>query len=172
MKGDAMTRTRTLLGLAAVAVAGVFLGAGEAPRQISSSDLDTKAIVVIGTLGKPLGTYMTVEGAYHGPPSMVRWGMEINKIDGAERQIKGLPAGIEVDDRESNVKLQAGHLYRLRGFETGGFRNVPYDPQNPPTPEQIRGRQAATDPVLQFHTLFYVSKAEDLGPIPVAQGAR
>jgi len=162
---------KTRIGIVMARVAGVafLLGAGaDAPKpvQVSARDLTRGAVVVTGELGRQLGEYVTVEGDYFGPRDMTKCGLYVDRIDGINR---GATVVILVDDQGLTKPLEAGKRYRLRGFDTGIFSGVPDDPQNPPTKEQLQQRQMAGPYVLRFETVFYVTKAEDLGPI---QGAK
>ena len=159
-------------GMKRLMAAGMLIGAsfiagaapaGSQPAQIQAKDLILGNAIVVGTLNKPLGTYMTVEGDYFGPPAMTKCGLFVESIDNIHR---GAVITIMVDDRGLAKRLDAGKRYRLRGFETGDFGGVPDDPQNPPTPEELRQRQKDGPFTLDFSTRFYVTKTEDLGPIP------
>jgi hypothetical protein len=155
------------IGWALICVVGAAFLAGAADvgkpvQEVSARDLRSGAAVVVGDLGKRLGTYMTVEGDYFGPPAMTKSGLFVDAIDTINR---GAAVQIFVDDRDLAKRMEAGRRYRLRGYETGFFDGMVDDPQNPPTREEMGRRQKAGPYVLELSTRFHVTKAEDLGPV-------
>jgi hypothetical protein len=149
-----------------MASGGVSKGSANVVREVSAQDLKSEATIVAGELGKRLGTYMTVEGDYFGPPAMTKSGLFVDTIDTNNR---GTAVQINVEDRDLAKPMEAGRRYRLRGYETGNFRGMVDDPQNPPSKEEVQRRQMARPYTLRFETVFHVTKAEDLGP---AKGAK
>ena len=150
-------------------IAIILLGAllvGAAPadnrKEIRIQDF-SKEYVMIGTLLHPIGEYMTVAGDYFGSPAMTKSGLYVDAIMGMK--FEDPPLIIHVDDRELGKHLEAGRRYQLRGFETGGYEGRPDDPQNPPTKEQVEGRQEIGPYRIAFRTVFHVTKAEYLGPV-------
>jgi hypothetical protein len=165
MKMKMMRRTVAKAAIVAVVamIGAVGIGAGEAARQVTAGELQSKAVVVVGTLGKPLGTYVTVEGDYFGPRAMTKSGLYVDAINTIDR---GATIRIDVEDRS----MKAGRRYRLRGYETGGFGGTVDDPQNPPSKEEVQGRQKSGGVFeLEFSVTFHVTKAEDLGPAKEAK---
>ena len=165
------TKMKTRIGWVMACAAGCLFLAGAGadgarPVQVTARDLESGGAVVVGHLGKQLGTYMTVEGDYFGKPAMIKSGLFVDMIDANNR---GMAIQIHVDDRGLAKPLEAGRRYRLRGYETGSFGGMVDDPQNPPSKEEVQRRQMDGPYTLRFETVFYVTKAEDLGPI---QGAK
>lgn len=141
------------------------LGAGDATDtrgRVSVSDINSK-VVLVGVLGKPMGTYVTVEGDYYGPAAMIRSGLEVDKVDG--EPLKGITTISNFLERTSKMDLKAGERYRLRGYETGAMSGWPDDPKNPPTDAELRTRQSVNYAKLSWSVSFCVTGIENLGAV-------
>lgn len=165
-----MNRQMQFLSVAGLAIAALTLAgaapAGTQPVEVRARDLSSGAAVVVGTLNKPLGTYMTVEGDFFAGQGKTVPEMHVDAIDNIHR---GAAVIIRVDDRYMSKPLAAGRRYRLRGYEIGDFSGTVDDPQNPPTKAETEQRQSIGPYQLRFETVFYVTKAEDLGSIAGGQ---
>ena len=73
---------------------------------------------IIGCLGKPLGTRMTIDGVLAERVMLIN-PLTVSEIDG--HMLKE-PVSIQI---QGKVKIQKGTRYRLEGYETGEFANPP-----------------------------------------------
>jgi len=80
---------------------------------------------IIGSLGKPLGTWIRIEGSVPSKPIMMSNPFEVRKVNGVELTT---PVLIEM---KCDGKLKPGERYVFRGYETGAMESTPTDPENP-----------------------------------------
>src|SRR5205809_575283 len=81
-------------------------------------------VEIIGSLGKPLGTYIRTEGVVPDKSSMMASPFEVRKVNGVELSA---PVLIEM---HCEGKLGKGKHYVFRGYETGGMVSTPTDPED------------------------------------------
>jgi hypothetical protein len=120
-------KLRRACGVSAIAVVFLFLIGADEKKQVNWSDLN-RGTDIIGSLGKRLGTYVTISGKATGKPVMMSNPLEVDHVNGVELTA---PVLIEI---ECEQKLKAGESYRLRGYETGAMVSTPTDAQNPSAP--------------------------------------
>ena len=96
---------------------------------------------VIGTLGKPLGTRMVIEGVQ--PEVMPTNPLNVSIIDGLK-----LKNSVTIAIQEK-FQIKEGVLYRLEGYESGKF-------DSPPTWVASEAQQP-----FQFYSFFIVTKVLD-----------
>jgi hypothetical protein len=125
MKEMKMKTTRWMVGKAgvvAVVLAAVGMMGADAPRarqRITFEELNSQ-YQLIGDLGKPMGTYMTLEGIYR--EGMPFW-MEVDTLDG-----KKLEKPMRVVIKDLDVKFKDKRVV-VRGFESCGIEGRPMDPE-------------------------------------------
>jgi hypothetical protein len=114
------TKALVIGGFVAV-LAVIFLGA-DAPRVVQR--ITFKELIsqyqLIGDLGKPMGTYMNIEGIYR--EGMPYW-MEVDTLDG-----KKLEKTMHVTIKEWDIKLKDKRVV-VRGYEACGIEGMPMDPE-------------------------------------------
>jgi hypothetical protein len=81
-------------------------------------------VQIIGSLGKPLGTYIRIEGVVPDKEIMMSNPIEVRKVNGVELSS---PVLIEM---HCEGKLEKGKHYVFRGYESGGMVSSPDDPEN------------------------------------------
>lgn len=81
-------------------------------------------VEIIGSLGKPLGTYIRIEAVVPDKDIMMSNPIEVRKVNGVELTT---PVLIEM---HCEGKLQKGKHYVFRGYESGGMVSTPEDPEN------------------------------------------
>src|SRR3954464_8679453 len=86
----------------------IFVARGE------STQAKWDEVEIIGSLGKPLGTYIRVEGVVPDESIMMAKPFEVRKVNGVELSA---PVLIEM---HCKGKLAKGKHYVFRGYETGG----------------------------------------------------
>jgi hypothetical protein len=82
-------------------------------------------VEIIGSLGKPLGTWIRIEGVVPSKAVMMANPFEVRKVNGVELTT---PVLIEM---KCDGKLKPGGRYVFRGYETGAMESTPTDPENP-----------------------------------------
>jgi hypothetical protein len=125
----------------AVAAAGMMgADAQRAVQRIAFKELVSQ-YQLIGDLGKPMGTYMTIEGIYReGMP----WWMEVDTVDG-----KRLEKAIRVVIKKLDVNLKDTRVV-VRGYESCGIEGMPMEPEKK---NQEIGQQA-----FGLHNWFVVTE--------------
>jgi hypothetical protein len=108
--------------------------------EIGVSDLNPPARVT-GSLGKPLGSRLVVEGV------LAERVMLANPLLVSSVNAKPLkqPVAIEI---QGKVQIQKGKQYRLEGYESGAFSGPPAWTVGDSVPQQP----------FQFHSTFVVTK--------------
>jgi hypothetical protein len=114
-----MIRTLSLCIAVLLCCFGSFVNADE------SKDVKWDEAHIIGSLGKPLGTWMRIEGNVPKEPIMMANPLEVHKVNGVELST---PVLIEL---HCDGKLEKGKSYTFRGYESGGMVSSPDDPENP-----------------------------------------
>ncbi len=95
-------------------------------RQVSVGELLSGDVQVVGSLGQPLGTFITIEGTKPKVAAMADPNpISVDTIGG-----KKLATPVELNVREAK-EFSPGVRYLLRGYETGGMTSVPIDPAKP-----------------------------------------
>jgi hypothetical protein len=103
----------------AIACCALLAGAGDEKRvEVPAVEIGSK-YVLIGQLGKPLGSFVTIEGTVPQNPRMkVAYPLTVDTVDGVK-----LTEPVVV---ETNVKaLPATGRCVLRGYESGGMVGEP-----------------------------------------------
>jgi hypothetical protein len=138
-------------------LSGIIITAGFArAEEIQVGDIGSK-VIIIGKLGKPLGTVVTVEGQLISEPKLGKSGQvtaafRVNKVDGKaleKAQIVGLifraSAGIP--------PLHAHEIVHLSGYESGAFIGTPNDARD------MLGRDSSPFD-WKFETTIHVIKSQ------------
>lgn len=121
------TTGKILSTLTIVAAAWCLTGADSGPQNIPIADLNGK-VTLIGQLGKPLGTYMNIEGTPHTQSVKMGDPFDVDTVDGVK-----LPAPVLIEIR--GVKnIPPGTRCVFRGYETGTMGSTPQDPLHPDFP--------------------------------------
>lgn len=105
-------------------------GIAGAPGKITTVRADEigKKVQIIGRVGKPMGTVMTVRGAWHRRVGAAKpgVGLEFHVTEVNDHRLPEpvvfLPELIHVRQPQ-NVKPEEGAVWELRAIETGQFRN-------------------------------------------------
>lgn len=129
-------------------------------EEIQIGDIGSK-VIIIGKLGKPLGTMATIDGQMISEPKRGTSGhftaaFRVNKVDGrplAKGQIIGLIF-------RSSIQTAPAHshdIVQLRGYESGAFVG---------TPDSARDSLGADASPLdwKFEPTFYAIKAQVVEP--------
>lgn len=88
--------------------------------QVSAADVQMKTVQIMGTLGKPLGTFSTIEGVLE-HPTKSRLTMVVDTLDG-----KKIDAFLRVG--LDGTTAAVGSRCILRGYETMMVYGTPHDP--------------------------------------------
>ncbi len=153
-----MNRLKTLVALIAAASSALIGGCGSKETAAMPSgrctlgagfpDAGSDGMIPRGRLGRPLGTYLTIEG-YRDSRGMKRSAssMLVDTVNGVKL---GEPIGIHVE----NVKeLPESERCILRGYETGRMIGLPMDVARA---ENLGAHQAEW----QFYRYFLVTSVE------------
>jgi hypothetical protein len=115
-----MRHFRAFTLAAVVVIALPLIGADTVMQHVPVKDIGTKFIIE-GELGKPLGTFLNIEGVKH-PGPLKGSAFDVDTIDGVKIE-KPLIIGIQGD-----TEMDAGVRYTLRGYESGAMESSPMDP--------------------------------------------
>ena len=89
-----------------------------------SKDVKWDEVNIIGSLGKPLGTWIRIEGKAPEKPLMMSSPLVVSRVNGVKLTT---PVTIEV---HCDGKLEKGKTYNFRGYESAGMVSTPTDPEN------------------------------------------
>lgn len=148
-----------------VTVCALLMGADDGPQQILWHDLKTGQAVIVGELGVPLGTYVTVEGIYRENKfDASAHYVEIDKLDGKALDPKivmgQLKTGKTYEDHVQELSsLKDAHRYELRGYEMANIHGWIFDPKIAANKSDKRDAFAK----LRFDTQLRVTEIKDLG---------
>ena len=104
-------------------IAMTLTGAEPARQEIKVDEIGTQALLV-GQLGKPLGTFVTISGTKDKDWMRVGQPMIVDTVDGKKLDKSVMVA---VDGAPPMTK---GSRYSLRGYENCGMRGSPTDPED------------------------------------------
>jgi len=128
-----MKRANHTVAAALIFVALVFAaGADREKAKISSGEIQTGKVIIIGDLGSPLGTFFTIEGHRVDGP---KYGNQTLKVDAINDQ--KTDKNILLVTR--NLDLDPGKEYRVRGYESGEMTGDPEDKQDTRTGRTQQG---------------------------------
>jgi len=145
---------RTIGAMAAVVLAcGLLAGAGEDKRvEVPAKEIGGK-FVIVGDLGKPLGTFMTIGGVGGKPMMMDGAPFLADALDGQK-----LHGTILIGVRRG-AEIKEGGRYVLRGYEDGGMISSPVEAGSTDIPQTN----------YHFSTWFVVTAVkEQPAPAPAA----
>ena len=97
-------------------------------EEIFVSDFGGK-VTVVGRLGKPLGTVVTMEGQLISEPKAAKTGrttaaFRVNKVDGKSLET-GQVVGLTFPVSMGTPSVHANDIVRLSGYEGGAFIGTP-----------------------------------------------
>jgi len=114
-----LARKARIVSMTTLIPAFLLLIAADAPKEVNWNE-----ITVIGKLGKPLGTYLTIQGVPADRPLMMSNPLVVDTIDGVTL---GKPILVEV---KTDIPFKGRNIVRLRGYEDGGMVSTPMDPED------------------------------------------
>jgi hypothetical protein len=132
--------------------ASLFLQA----EEIQVGDIGNK-VILIGRLGKPLGTVATIDGQLISEPKQGKSGQitaafRVNKVDGKPLE-KAQIVGLAFRASAGIPSVHANEIVQLSGYEGGAFIGTPDDARD------ILGKDAS--PLdWKFQTTIYVIKLQ------------
>ncbi len=129
-------------------------------EEIQAGDIGNK-VIIIGKLGKPLGTIATVDGEMISEPklgksSRVTAAFRVTRVDGKPLK-QGQIVGLVFRTSEGIPPFHANEIVHLSGYESGTFIGTPRDARD------LLGKDAS--PLdWKFETTIYVIKAQAVEP--------
>jgi hypothetical protein len=146
MRKIALTGSAAALLMACALLGGA---ADNTPVEVRSKNIGSK-YVIVGALGKPLGTYVTVSGV-HDPRPLMASPFLVDTIDGQKLH------GTVLLEVQGEVKELAEGRYVFRGYENGGMSGTPVEPDyKGPLPQKA----------YHFATWFVVTQVKEQSAPP------
>lgn len=125
-------------------------------EEIQVDDIGSK-VIIIGKLGKPLGTLATIDGQMISEPKRGQSGhftaaFRVSKVDG-KPLAKGQIIGLMFRSSIQTLPAHSHDLVQLRGYESGTYVG---------TPDSARDSLGADASPLdwKFESMFYVIKTQ------------
>jgi hypothetical protein len=98
--------------------------------EIRTEDIESK-IILVGKLGKPLGTVVTISGQILSDPKQIRSGqyvgaIRVNKVNG-QTLTKAATVGLLFRRSEGIPSVHAHDIIEFSGYESGAYTGTPDD---------------------------------------------
>lgn len=116
------------LGIGLDNSARTFAAAPDQIKSVRADEIGTEA-QILGRLGKPMDTMITVRGVWHSAPIApakpdIRLRFQVTEVDGRPLSTPiEFVEGLVTVYGKRKPKARVGDVWELRAFETGQFRN-------------------------------------------------